>query len=120
MQVSAADAAKTVLEEFEAKLIVLVVYGLQPSASTQNMTAAGNIAQKIKESNPGAKIMMTGTHPAALPYETMKSEAIDFVVDLEGPVTIYKTLMSLKNNGCLLYTSPSPRDLSTSRMPSSA
>ena len=73
MQVSAADAAKTVLEEFEAKLIVLVVYGLQPSASTQNMTAAGNIAQKIKESNPGAKIMMTGTHPAALPYETMKS-----------------------------------------------
>ena len=26
----------------------------------------------------------------------------------------------LKNNLCLLYTSPSPRDLSTSRMPSSA
>ena len=24
------------------------------------------------------------------------------------------------HNGCLLYTSPSPRDLSTSRMPSSA
>ena len=26
----------------------------------------------------------------------------------------------LGDNGCLLYTSPSPRDLSTSRMPSSA
>ena len=26
----------------------------------------------------------------------------------------------VKNNFCLLYTSPSPRDLSTSRMPSSA
>ena len=25
-----------------------------------------------------------------------------------------------KDNPCLLYTSPSPRDLSTSRMPSSA
>ena len=25
-----------------------------------------------------------------------------------------------ENNACLLYTSPSPRDLSTSRMPSSA
>ena len=25
-----------------------------------------------------------------------------------------------KTGGCLLYTSPSPRDLSTSRMPSSA
>ena len=27
---------------------------------------------------------------------------------------------SIVNQGCLLYTSPSPRDLSTSRMPSSA
>ena len=27
---------------------------------------------------------------------------------------------ALQNSGCLLYTSPSPRDLSTSRMPSSA
>ena len=27
---------------------------------------------------------------------------------------------SMLSNGCLLYTSPSPRDLSTSRMPSSA
>ena len=26
----------------------------------------------------------------------------------------------LKENGCLLYTSPSPRDISGSRMPSSA
>ena len=26
----------------------------------------------------------------------------------------------MNNNTCLLYTSPSPRDLSTSRMPSSA
>ena len=28
--------------------------------------------------------------------------------------------MKVKDLGCLLYTSPSPRDLSTSRMPSSA
>ena len=35
----------------------------------------------------------------------------------------YEVLESIDNNGenfCLLYTSPSPRDLSTSRMPSSA
>ena len=31
-----------------------------------------------------------------------------------------KVLEILDNNNCLLYTSPSPRDLSTSRMPSSA
>ena len=30
------------------------------------------------------------------------------------------TVAEAYNNACLLYTSPSPRDLSTSRMPSSA
>ena len=33
---------------------------------------------------------------------------------------IYSGLINLGINACLLYTSPSPRDLSTSRMPSSA
>ena len=28
--------------------------------------------------------------------------------------------LTFRDNACLLYTSPSPRDLSTSRMPSSA
>ena len=32
---------------------------------------------------------------------------------------VYQTLFA-DNKPCLLYTSPSPRDLSTSRMPSSA
>ena len=34
------------------------------------------------------------------------------------PLPVLKTRKRLKD--CLLYTSPSPRDLSTSRMPSSA
>ena len=35
--------------------------------------------------------------------------------------TVYNTLnLFVKEGICLLYTSPSPRDLSTSRMPSSA
>ena len=35
------------------------------------------------------------------------------------PATINRTLIT-NDFDCLLYTSPSPRDLSTSRMPSSA
>ena len=35
-------------------------------------------------------------------------------------LAIEKVLISLSQLSCLLYTSPSPRDLSTSRMPSSA
>ena len=46
--------------------------------------------------------------------------------DLAGPLTdILRTRLGLQLDKteatiCLLYTSPSPRDLSTSRMPSSA
>ena len=41
----------------------------------------------------------------------------NLVVSLDGTKGYYATD---KYEGCLLYTSPSPRDLSTSRMPSSA
>ena len=40
----------------------------------------------------------------------------------DGRVAMYEYVMQLWNtqNGCLLYTSPSPRDRTRSRMPSSA
>ena len=41
-----------------------------------------------------------------------------FNQDLDNPIGIAAGFD--KNADCLLYTSPSPRDLSTSRMPSSA
>jgi len=96
MGYSAEDVARVTTEDFIPKLVVLVVYGFQPSGSTHNMTAAGAIARKIKDFNPSIKIMMTGTHPAALPFLTMYEEKIDFVCDLEGPVTILKTVEALK------------------------
>ena len=44
------------------------------------------------------------------------------IVTLDVPLTIacYAFALTLPTSICLLYTSPSPRDLSTSRMPSSA
>ena len=42
-------------------------------------------------------------------------------VDLNEAIENFRTsVKAYKDKGCLLYTSPSPRDLSTSRMPSSA
>jgi anaerobic magnesium-protoporphyrin IX monomethyl ester cyclase len=96
---SAIETARAVTENYIPKLIVIVCYGVQPSASTQNMTAAGKIARLIQVAGTGAKIMMTGTHPSALPELTMKEEAVDFVCDLEGPVTILKTLQEINSNG---------------------
>ena len=40
--------------------------------------------------------------------------------DLEIALSNFSYVVATTNRSCLLYTSPSPRDLSTSRMPSSA
>ncbi|MBK9616438.1 MAG: radical SAM protein [Uliginosibacterium sp.] len=93
-QLSAEGAVSQMLADYAPKLIVLVVYGLQPSASTQNMPSAGKIARLIKEAS-AVPVMMTGTHPAALPERTMREEKVDFVCSLEGPVTILKTAEAL-------------------------
>ena len=92
---SAEQAASTITRDFAPKLVVIVVYGFQPSASTQNMTSAGRIARLVKEAAPHVRVLMTGTHPAALPARTMAEEAVDFVCDREGPVTIWRTLSAL-------------------------
>ncbi|HLA36371.1 MAG TPA: radical SAM protein [Rhodocyclaceae bacterium] len=89
-------AARHIVETYSPVLIVMVVYGFQPSASTQNMPAAGETCLALKALAPGCKIMMTGTHPAALPARTMQEEAIDFVCDREGPETILQTACVLK------------------------
>ena len=43
-----------------------------------------------------------------------------FGIKPTSPSSEYGYFITKKIKGCLLYTSPSPRDLSTSRMPSSA
>ncbi|MEO5374024.1 MAG: B12-binding domain-containing radical SAM protein [Alphaproteobacteria bacterium] len=96
---SAAEAVGRAVSDYRPALVVLAVYGYQPSASTQNMPAAGVIARGLKEADPSLKVLMTGTHPAALPERTMREEAVDFVCDLEGPVTLLKTLNALKAGG---------------------
>lgn len=99
MLVPAAEAARVATEDFSPLLVVIPVYGFQPSASTQNMGSAGKIARLIKEARPELPILFTGTHPAALPKRTMQDEAVDFVCDGEGPVTIWKVLEALKAGG---------------------
>ncbi len=97
------EAATLIHDNFSALLIVVVVYGFQPSASTQNMPAAGQTCRALKALNPQCKILMTGTHPAALPGRTMQEEAVDFVCDGEGPETIAQTVLALKA-GCGDYS----------------
>jgi len=90
------QTAQKILDTYTPTLVVLVVYGFQPSASTQNMPAASAIAHALRKKSPSIKILMTGTHVAALPERTMREEPVDFVCDREGPETIFKTALELK------------------------
>ena len=47
--------------ELQPALTVFVVYGQQPSASTQSMPAAGDICRLVKEQAPGLKTVFMGT-----------------------------------------------------------
>lgn len=90
--------AQFVMENYKPALVVMVIYGFQPSASTQNMPAAGETCAALKELDGNCRIMMTGTHPAALPERTMREENIDYVCDREGPQTILQTALALKSS----------------------
>jgi len=100
------QVADAVCDVFEPTLVVMVVYGFQPSSSTQTMCAAGETCRAIKERRPDFKIMMTGTHPAALPRRTMEDEAIDYVCDGEGPPTIRRVITAIKEKWLTLHPIP--------------
>ena len=67
------------------KIVCIVVYGQQPSASSQNMYGAVKTAEKIKSINKNQFIVFVGGHVSALPVETLKKESsIDAVCSNEG------------------------------------
>ena len=70
------------------RLVGMVVFGHQPSASTQQMEAASEACWAIKDLESQFKIVIVGGHVSALPLRTMMQEPVDYVVDGEGPVTI--------------------------------
>ena len=85
--------------EVDPYLIVIVVYGHQPSASTQNMPAAGAICSALKDEASECKILMMGGHVSSLPERTMREEMSDFVAEGEGLYTIKALLECLKADG---------------------
>ena len=77
----------------DPKLIVYVIYGQQPSASTQCMPAGRKVATRVAELTDRPSLAM-GTHPSALAERTLREEPFTYVCRGEGPYTV-----------CLLYTS---------------
>jgi anaerobic magnesium-protoporphyrin IX monomethyl ester cyclase len=78
-------------------LVAMVVYGHQPSASTQMMVGAGIECKAIKRMNPNQKVIIIGGHVAALPERTLNEESVDFACNSEGPVTLEQLLNEIKS-----------------------
>lgn len=83
-----ATTANDLLSVHNPALVVMMVYGHHPSASTQTMPIAGLIAKDIKKINSAIPVLMGGTHPSALPERTLLEEAVDFVAQGEGVYTV--------------------------------
>ena len=86
-RIDAAESA-SMIGYYRPKLVAIVIYGQQPSASTQNMIGARLLVQELKQRYPDLKTLMIGLHPSAVSRQTMEEEETDFVCQGEGPLTI--------------------------------
>lgn len=90
-----AEAIADRVQALSPRLVAMVVFGHQPSASTQQMVGAGMACHAIKERNAERQIIIIGGHVSALPERTLREEAIDYACVGEGPITILQLLAQL-------------------------
>jgi radical SAM superfamily enzyme YgiQ (UPF0313 family) len=84
------------VQDLDPVLAAVVVYGHQPSASTQIMTASGLVCTAIKQLSPEQPVLLLGGHVAALPERTLREEDADFVAVGEGLHTLVGLVEALK------------------------
>jgi len=67
------------------------------TALTPSYNGAIKLASLVKQ-NSAAKVVLGGIHPTVLPEESIKPEAIDFVIKGEGEDTFLELVRSLEGN----------------------
>eukprot|EP00831_Metopus_contortus_P033185 TRINITY_DN2664_c0_g1_i5.p1 TRINITY_DN2664_c0_g1~~TRINITY_DN2664_c0_g1_i5.p1 ORF type:complete len:802 (-),score=200.82 TRINITY_DN2664_c0_g1_i5:153-2558(-) len=101
--------------------------GPDPHSSSENIES--DVMINPPEGQSQEKIIKSLADPVKShkrPYKVETKKSSEVYRETENPIFEKSELLSDKNvpnnpsESCLLYTSPSPRDLSTSRMPSSA
>ena len=90
------ETARRILDA-GADLTVFVIYGHQPSASTQCMPAGRAVCERVAEASPNLKTLIMGTHASALPARTLTEEPYTFVCEGEGPTTVFRLLEAVKS-----------------------
>jgi len=83
----------------KANIVCFVVYGQQPSASSQNMQGAIDTATALKRVDPTIPTLFVGGHVAALPREVLETEpSVDYICQNEGVYTISNLLGALRSS----------------------
>ena len=100
------DTTADKIVEANATLTVFVVYGHQPSASTQCMPAGREVCRRVYDRAPQLNTLVMGTHASALPERTLREEPYKFVCSGEGPETVLQLVEVLKVGGDQLHTIP--------------
>ena len=86
-QLTAAESAK-IINDYNPRLAAVVVYGQQPSASTQNMSGVHALCDILHDSYGNIKTLLIGLHPSAISRQTLNDEKVDFVCQGEGLYTL--------------------------------
>jgi anaerobic magnesium-protoporphyrin IX monomethyl ester cyclase len=88
-----------VVQELRPRLVVVVVYGHNPNASTFVMPGAGDVCTAIAAASPAQPLLLVGGHVAALPERTLREENVHFVANGEGAFTIHELVEALRAGG---------------------
>jgi anaerobic magnesium-protoporphyrin IX monomethyl ester cyclase len=98
-QISILDANALGLRPEEVVPLVAGADIIGLTAMTPTVTAALEIARRLKQAAPGRTIVMGGAHATLLPEETLRSAPeIDFIVRGEGDATIVDLLDAFSEN----------------------
>lgn len=114
--------AASKIQELNPRVACFVVYGQQPSASSQNMEGAVALAEALQEVWPQGKTLFVGGHVAALPQEVLaRHSCVDMVCQNEGVYTISNLLrtnledkleqvdgLGYRQDGEIILNKPSP------------
>ena len=87
--------------ETDARLTVFVIYGQQPSASTQCMPGGRKVAEALRRFGFDGPTLVMGTHASALPRRTLVEEPYSYVCSGEGPHTVQGLVDHLKGKRAL-------------------
>ena len=113
-----------IIAHLNPKVVCFVVYGQQPSASSQNMEGAVGLSTELKNIAPNLVTLFLGGHVAALPRESLSEPSIDLICQNEGVYTLSNLLalrdfeepthlskikgLGYKNGGEIFLNQPSP------------